>query len=163
MRTTVMRGGLTGAVDAVTGGRLITSGGRTTGTPLTIWLMKLHTPPRTPVSTPPATPPRSPTSLPTASGGSTIATATGGTLAATGSVRTALTAGLAAAWRGSDSGFGPGGSGAGRAPGATQPVTRNPRPKVCGETSGANIKQPISAACPVNPMAVVQTLLEDGS
>src|ERR1035441_2266000 len=111
MRTTVMRGGLTGAVDAVTGGRLITSGGRTTGTTLTIWLMRLDTPPRTPVSTTPTPPPRSPTSLPTASGASTIATATGGALAATGSVRTALTAGLAAALRGSDSSFGPRGSG----------------------------------------------------
>jgi hypothetical protein len=65
--------------------------------------------------------------------------------------------------RGTGTTFGPGGSGAVGAPGATSPVTRNARPKVCGDTSGTSIKQPISTACPVNPMAVVHTLLEDGS
>src|ERR1019366_9225395 len=125
--------------------------------------MRLGTPPRTPVSTPPTTPPRSPTSLPTASGGSMSVTAIGGTLASAGSVRVFLVVGGTAPRDGTASGFGPGGSGAGGAPGATSPVTRNARPKVCGDTSGANIKQPISTACPVNPMAVVQTLLDDGS
>jgi hypothetical protein len=41
-------------------------------------------------------------------------------------------------------------------------VTSNARPKVCGETIGASSAQPINIAWPVNPMAVVQTLLVGG-
>src|ERR1019366_3040022 len=163
MRIEVMRGGLTCAGAVATGGRLTTSGGRTTGTTRVISVMRLEPLPRAPSPVPPTTPTGCSGPPRVASGGSTSATAIGGTLAATGSVRIRLGFGGAAPRDGTASGFGPGGGGAGGAPGATSPVTKNARPKVCGETSGANIKQPISTACPVNPMAVVQTLFEDGS
>src|ERR1035438_1292539 len=162
MRTTVMRGGFTGGVAGFTGSRLATSGECTTGTIATMLRMReLGSLPGNPLGTAPTTPLGAPGPLGSASGGSIIMTATGGTL--TGAIRAWVETGVDAPWCGNGSTRGPGGGGAGGAPGATSPVTKNARPKVCGETSGANIKQPISAACPVNPMAVVQTLLEDGS
>src|ERR1035441_1890362 len=162
MRITVMRGGLTGGVATVTGGRLTTSGGRTTGTIPTMSPMmrepllggELGSPPTTQLGQ------LGPGAY--ASGASTIMAATIGTRAATGSTR-AWVAGANAPWCGTGSTLGVGAAGAGGAPGATSPVTKNARPRVCGDTSGANIKQPISTACPVNPMALVHTLLEDGS
>src|ERR1035441_7576583 len=163
MRIEVMRGAFTGGGATVAGGRLTTSGGRTTGTTRVISVMRLEPLPRTPSPVLPTTPPDCSGPPRVASGGSTIATARGGALGSAGSIRVFLMEGGAAARDGIASGFGPGGGGAGGAPGATSPVTRNARPRVCGDTSGANIKQPISTACPVNPMAVVQTLLEDGS
>ena len=55
---------------------------------------------------------------------------------------------VASAWCGRGTIFGPGGGGGGGAPGGASVVTRNARPKVCGEISGASSAQPISSACP---------------
>ena len=80
----------------------------------------------------------------------------------TGAVRMFLKICVATAWCDCGTTFGPGGGGGGGAPGGASVVTRNARPKVCGEISGASSAQPISSACPVNPIAVAQTLLVDG-
>src|SRR5450759_20233 len=156
MRIEVIRGGLTGAAATVAGGRS-TTGGRTTGTIWVIRSMRLEPAPGAPVSTPPTTPPRVAGPLTMVSGGSTIMAAIAGIWAGDGSMTRLVYAGLAAALRGTGSTLGPGGTGAVGTPGSTSPVTKNARPRVCGDSSGAKSAQPISTACPVNPMAVVQT------
>src|ERR1019366_9684980 len=100
MRTTVMRGGFTGAGAAVAGARLTTSGGRTTGTIPTMSPMMRGTPPGTPFGTPPGTPPGTAPTLPMVSGGSIIMAAIAGTLANAGSVRAWVDSGATAPRRG---------------------------------------------------------------
>ena len=80
----------------------------------------------------------------------------------TGMVRRSLKTCVAAAWGDRGTTLGPGGSGGGGAPGGASVVTRNARPNVCGEISGASSAHAISIACPVNPIAVAQTLLVGG-
>src|ERR1035441_5664740 len=158
MRSTVMRGGFVGAGTAFTTGRSTVSGRCATGaTRAPGPMMPERMAPGTPSRSPPTTPHCMTCPAPAVSGGSTMIRATAGTLA--GMMRAFGKARAAAARERGGTTFGPGGGGGGGAPGVTSVVTRNARPKVCGEISGASTAQPISTACPVNPMAVVQTLL----
>src|SRR5664280_759301 len=160
-RSAVTRGGLTGAGTAFASARLTTSGGWNTGTIRSTSPTIPGTLPGTPSGAPLGTAPVTPVPLPVASGGSSMMIlAIGGTLA--GAMRMPMRTCVAAAWGDRGTILGPGGGGGGGAPGVTSVVTRNARPKVCGEIIGASSAQPIIIAWPVKPMAVAQTLLAGG-
>src|ERR1035441_5578146 len=114
--------------------------------------------PEAPSGAPLGAAPNTPVPLRVASGGSSMMIlAIGGT--PTGAMRMPARTCVAAAWGDRGTIFGPGGGGGGGAPGVTSVVTRNARPKVCGEIIGASSAQPIIIAWLVKPMAVAQTLL----
>src|ERR1035438_2790812 len=157
MRSTVMRGGFVGAGAAFTTGRSTVSGRCATGaTRAPGPMMPERMAPGTPSRSPPTTPHCMTCPAPAVSGGSTMIRATAGTLA--GMMRAFGKTRAAAARERGGTTFGPGGGGGGGAPGVTSVVTRNARPKVCGEIIGASSAQPIIIAWPVKPMAVAQTL-----